>query len=105
MSNYTQVEMHNFEQLRVVLPAETTGHLDTVELSIEYQKGNLMHVEVWVRVVGDNVKGLIRIIEAENKNVEAKEFQNSLLMQVNNMPDISDYIDAWIYRRQDNSKA
>ena len=100
MFQFTQMEIYELNQLRIVLPAETTGHLDTAELSIEYHGENLKHIELWVRVAGDNVRGMIRVFEAENKNTASEDFHQSLITQVNMMPDIDDYIDAWIYRRQ-----
>jgi len=92
-------DLFEFKQIRFILPAETTGLLDNVELSIEYQEANLKNVEVWVRVHGDNVKGRIRVFEAKNKNTKAESFEQNLITQVNDMPDINDYIDAWIWRR------
>ena len=100
MINILQTDLYEFNQLRFILPAETTGLLDTVELSIEYQENNLKNVEVWVRVNGDNVKGQIRSFEAKNKNPKTESFHQDLLTQVNKIPDINDYIDAWIWRRQ-----
>ena len=86
-------------QIRFTLTAEATGLMDNVELSIEYHEENLHIVEVWVRVLGDNVKGLIRQFEAKNKNMKSESFHQNLITQVNEMPDINDYIDAWIWHR------
>jgi len=92
--------MYELNQLRIVLPTEATGYLDTAELSIEYHSENLKHIELWVRVAGDNVKGMVRIFEAKKKNIASEDFHQNLITQVNQMPDIGDYIDAWIWRRQ-----
>jgi len=93
--------LFEFNQIRLILPAETTGLLDTVEISIEYQEKNLKHVEAWVRVVGDNVKGkIMQSFEAKNKDPKSASFRQDLITQVNGIPDINDHIDAWIWRRQ-----
>lgn len=97
--------LFEFQQIRLILPAETTGLLDTVELSIEYQEENLDHAEIWVRVNGDNVKGKIRNFEPYNKDYKTDSFHQNLITQVNKMSDINDYIDAWIWRRQNEAEA
>jgi len=97
---FQQMELYEYSQMRFILPADTTGLLDTVEMSIEYQAENMKNVEVWVRKHGDNVKGKIRSFEADNKNPDSPSFHQNLITQVNGMPDINDYIDAWIWRRE-----
>jgi len=97
-------DLFEFKQIRFILPAETTGLLDTVELSLEYQEDNLSNIEIWVRVNGDNVKGKIRSFEAKNKDIGSEEFHQNLITQVNIMSDIHAYIDAWIWRRQNGAK-
>lgn len=92
--------LYEYEQIRFVLPADTTGLLDTVELSIEYQTKNLNIAELWVRIHGDNVRGKILDFEPKNKDCTVDSFQQDLITQVNKMPDINEYIDAWIWRRQ-----
>lgn len=96
-------DLFEFQQIRMILNAEATGLLATVEISIEYQDENLKNVELWVRVHGDNVKGHIRNFEAKNKDPKTESFHQDLITQVNKMPDINDYIDAWIWRRQKES--
>ena len=93
-------DLFEFRQNRFILSAKSTGLPDTVELSFEYQEANLNNIELWVRVHGDNVKGRIRFFEAENKDINSESFHQDLITQVNAMPDINDYISAWIWRRQ-----
>jgi hypothetical protein len=62
MFHFQQTDLYEYKQLRFILCKEATGLLETVELSIEYQKENLDNVEVWVRKNSDNVKGRIRIL-------------------------------------------
>lgn len=93
------VDLYELKQIRFVLPAETTGVLDTVELSLEYQEENLENVEIWVRVHRDKVKGWIRNFEATNKNPNTESFHQDMIVQVNNMPDINMYINTWILHR------
>jgi cobalamin biosynthesis Co2+ chelatase CbiK len=100
MFNLELTELYDFNQVRFTLHQQATGYLDDVELSIEYQKENLNHVEIWVRTCHDMVKGKIRDFAAANKNIDSEDFIQSLITQVNAMPDIGDYIDAWIWRRQ-----
>jgi len=97
-------DLYEYDQIRLVLPAETAGFLETVELSIEYQAKNLNNVEVWVRAEGDNVKGRIRYFEAKNKNPNSESFHQDLIIQVNEMPGINDYVNAWLWRRRNESK-
>ena len=78
--------------------------METVELSIEYQEQNLNNVEVWVRAEGDNVKGRIRCFETKNKSPKSESFHQDLIIQVNEMPDINDYVNAWLWRRRNESK-
>jgi len=103
MIHLTQTELYEFNQIRFVLPAEATGLLDTVELSIEYQEENLKNAEVWVRVKNDNVKGRIKHFDVKNKDHQSETFQQDLITQVNDMSDINDYINAWVWRRQNES--
>ena len=70
--------------------------LDKVELSIDFKEDNLKIAEIWVRVNGDNVKGLIGFFDARNKNLKSGSFLQDLITQVNRMPDINDWIDGWI---------
>lgn len=97
---FQSMNLYEFNQVRFILTAEATGYLDTVELSVEFQKANLEHVEVWVRMQGDNVKGKIREFAAKSTDTESDSFHQSLITQVNEMEDIGDYIDAWIFRRR-----
>jgi len=97
-------DLYEFYQIRFRLPSETTGLSDTVELSIEYQKENLAHTEVWVRTDGDNVKGRVRYFDARNKDSKSESFHQDLITQVNDMPDINEYINAWIWRRKNEDK-
>jgi hypothetical protein len=97
-------DLYEFNQVRFILPAETAGLMDTVELSLEYQNENLKNVELWVRVSSDNVKGRIKYFEALNKNPDSESFHQDMITQVNDMPDINDYMDAWIWRRQNEKK-
>ena len=97
-------DLYEYNQIRLVLPAETAGFLETAEISIEYQEQNLNNVEVWVREHGDNVKGRIRYFEAKNKNPKSESFHQDLITQVNEMPDINDYVNAWLCRRQNEPK-
>lgn len=97
-------DLYKYNQIRLVLPSEPAGFLETVELSIEYQEENLKNVEVWVREHGDNVRGRIRYFEAKNKDSKTESFHQDMITQVNDMPDIGDYINAWIWRRQNERK-
>jgi hypothetical protein len=97
-------DLYEFKQIRFILTAEAAGLLENAELSIEYQKENLKHVEVWVRRAEDNVKGHIRTFEATNKDISSESFQQDLITQVNDLDDITAYIDAWIWRRHKEAK-
>jgi len=97
-------DLYEFYQIRFRLLSETTGLSDTVELSIEYQEENLAHAEVWVRTDGDNVKGRVRYFDARNKDPKTESFHQDLISQVNDMPDINEYINAWIWRRKNENK-
>jgi hypothetical protein len=99
-----QTPVYTFNQLRAILPSDATGHLKTVELSIEYHTENLKDVEVWVSISGDNVRGRICTFEAKNKDITPDRFNQSLFEQVNDMPDIDKYIHLWISRRLNEGK-
>jgi len=98
-------DLYKFDQIRFKLPAETTGFLAAIELSIEYQEQNLKNAEIWVRKDGDNVKGRIRYFEATNKDPQSESFHQDLITQVNDMSDIGEYINAWIWRRENEGSA
>ena len=85
-------DLYEFKQIRFILPAEATGLLDTIEMILEYQEENLKHVELWVRVDGDNVKArIMQPFEGINKDPKSESFHQDLISQVNGMPAINDY--------------